>query len=165
MAWEYALIIGIIVGIILGVIIIRLNGSGAQQKALQEELDKTKEELEQYRSNISEHFKRSSVLLNNMVNEYSQLYNHISKASHEFSTDHESLPNPFDFRVVDATSTTVEQESNEEVNALVDLADDKPIQAEETPVTEETETEVKKEEPPRDYSEGASGLLRTERKE
>lgn len=163
MAWEYALIIGIVVGIILGFIVIRLSGGGAKQKALQGELNKTKAELEQYRSGISEHFKKSSVLLNNMVKEYSQLYNHFSKTSHELSADHDALPNPFDFRVVDATSTQVEQENDENDIALID----EKTTDNETAVTEaEASNEVKTEkEPPRDYSEGASGLLRTERKE
>jgi uncharacterized membrane-anchored protein YhcB (DUF1043 family) len=160
MAWEYALIIGIVVGIILGVIIVRLSGGGSQQKALQAELDKTKEELTQYRADITDHFQRSSVLLNNMVKEYSQLYNHFSKASHDLSADAEnkSLPNPFDFRVVDASSTEID-DADETLSAAneheLDTAD------------ESASNTVKKTEeaPPRDYSEGASGLLRTERKE
>lgn len=161
MSWELALIIGIVVGVILGVVIVRMNGSGAKHKAVEEELAKTKQELEQYRTNISEHFKRSSVLLNNMVSEYSQLYNHISKASHEFSTDHESLPNPFDFRVVETTSTELESEKDQAVSALINKEETVPeVEAVET--TPETKEEK---EPPRDYSEVSSGLLRTERKE
>lgn len=161
MAWEYALIIGIVVGIVLGVIIIRLSGGGAQQKALQEELNKTKAELEQYRSGITEHFKKSSVLLNNMVKEYSQLYNHFSQTSHELSADSEAAPNPFDFRIVDATSNRIEQDGDEEETALVD----QETAALEDVAVEKNEEAKTEEEPPRDYSEGASGLLRTERKE
>ena len=164
MAWEHALIIGIVVGFILGAIVIRLVSSSAKQhKAVQAELEKTKEELDQYRSNISEHFKRSSALLNNMVKEYSQLYNHISKASHEFASQNESLPNPFNFRVVDGNANEVETNEEDTPRILADehLTDEQITDL----VNGENNATPSGKAQPRDYSEGASGLLRTERKE
>lgn len=165
MTWEQALIVGIVVGFILGAIVIRLmGGSPKQNKALQTELKKTKDELEQYRSNISDHFKRSSVLLNNMVKEYSQLYNHISKASHEFAEKNDSLPNPFNFRVVDGDANEVEEQDDNMPPVLMDerLNEEESISES---VTENNAAPVSGKAQPRDYSEGASGLLRTERKE
>lgn len=164
MTWEQALIIGIVVGFILGAIVIRLmSGSPKQHKAVQTELEKTKEELEQYRSNISEHFKRSSALLNNMVKEYSQLYNHISKASHEFAEKNESLPNPFNFRVIEGDVNEVEEKDGTLPPVLLDERVEEEHIAD--IVNDENRPVGTGKAQPRDYSEGASGLLRTERKE
>lgn len=80
MTWEYALI-GLVVGIIIGAVAMRFgNRKLRQQQALQFELEKNKTELEEYREELVSHFARSAELLDNMADDYRQLYQHMAKA-------------------------------------------------------------------------------------
>ncbi len=80
MTWEYALI-GLVVGIIIGAVAMRFgNRKLRQQQALQFELEKNKAELEEYREELVSHFARSAELLDNMADDYRQLYQHMAKA-------------------------------------------------------------------------------------
>jgi alkylation response protein AidB-like acyl-CoA dehydrogenase len=79
MTWEYALI-GLVVGIIIGAVAMRFgNRKLRQQQALQFELEKNKTELEEYREELVSHFARSAELLDNMADDYRQLYQHGEK--------------------------------------------------------------------------------------
>lgn len=80
MTREYALI-GLVVGIIIGAVAMRFgNRKLRQQQALQFELEKNKAELEEYREELVSHFARSAELLDNMADDYRQLYQHMAKA-------------------------------------------------------------------------------------
>lgn len=81
MTWEYALI-GLVVGIIIGAVAMRFgNRKLRQQQALQYELEKNKAELEEYREELVSHFARSAELLDNMADDYRQIYQHMAKSS------------------------------------------------------------------------------------
>jgi uncharacterized membrane-anchored protein YhcB (DUF1043 family) len=81
MTWEYALI-GLVVGIVIGAVAMRFgNRKLRQQQVLQNELDKSKTELEEYRQELVGHFARSAELLDNMARDYRQLYQHMAKSS------------------------------------------------------------------------------------
>lgn len=125
MTREYALI-GLVVGIIIGAVAMRFgNRKLRQQQALQFELEKNKAELEEYREELVSHFARSAELLDNMADDYRQLYQHMAKSSSSLLPDAMADANPFRNRGgVEASN------------------DQAPVQM------------------PRDYSEGASGLLR-----
>ncbi|WP_127959984.1 Z-ring associated protein ZapG [Serratia microhaemolytica] len=124
MTWEYALI-GLIVGIVIGAIAMRFGNSKLrQQQALQNELDKSKAELEAYRQELVGHFARSAKLLDNMARDYRQLYQHMAKTSNDLLPNLPVQDNPFRYRLTEADNDQV------------------PVEM------------------PRDYSEGASGLLR-----
>lgn len=129
MTWEYALI-GLVVGIIIGAVAMRFgNRKLRQQQTLQHELEKNKNELEQYREELVGHFARSAELLDNMAHDYRQLYQHMAKSSSSLLPEMTDETNPFRNRLS-------ESEANN---------DQAPVQM------------------PRDYSEGASGLLRADR--
>jgi len=126
MTWEYALI-GLVVGIIIGAVGMRFgNRKLRQQQALQYELEKNKADLEEYREELVSHFARSAELLDNMADDYRQLYQHMAKSSSSLLPEMSAEENPFRNRLS-------ESEANN---------DQAPVQI------------------PRDYSEGASGLLR-----
>ncbi|PWC13009.1 Z-ring associated protein ZapG [Brenneria corticis] len=129
MTWEYALI-GLVAGIIIGAVAMRFgNRKLRQQQTLQHELEKSKAELEEYRQELVGHFARSAELLDNMANDYRQLYQHMAKSSSSLLPDLPGQDNPFKYRLTEAEA------DNDQVP--VDM-------------------------PPRDYSDGASGLLRGE---
>lgn len=126
MTWEYALI-GLVVGIVIGAVAMRFgNRKLRQQQVLQNELDKSKTELEEYRQELVGHFARSAELLDNMARDYRQLYQHMAKSSNNLLPDLPMQENPFRYRLTEAEADN----------------DQAPVEM------------------PRDYSEGASGLLR-----
>ena len=60
MTWEYALI-GLVVGIVIGAVAMRFgNRKLRQQQVLQNELEKSKTDLEEYRQELVGHFARSA---------------------------------------------------------------------------------------------------------
>lgn len=129
MTWEYALI-GLVVGIAIGAIAVRFGSSKLrQQQTLQNELEKSKSELEEYRQELVGHFAHSAELLDKMANDYRQLYQHMAKSSSSLLPDMLQQDNPFRYRLTESEADN----------------DQAPIEM------------------PRDYSEGASGLLRAER--
>lgn len=87
MTWEYALI-GLVVGIIIGALAMRFgNRKLRQQKTLQDELEKSKTDLDQYRRELVNHFARSAELLDNMAKDYRQLYQHMATSSNNLLPD------------------------------------------------------------------------------
>ncbi|AKR76747.1 MULTISPECIES: Z-ring associated protein ZapG [Edwardsiella] len=127
MTWEYALI-GLVVGLIIGALAMRFgNRKLRQQKTLQDELEKSKTDLDQYRQELVNHFARSAELLDNMAKDYRQLYQHMATSSNNLLPDMPAHDNPFRYRLTEADN------------------DQAPVEI-----------------PPRDYSEGASGLLRAD---
>ncbi len=130
MTWEYALI-GLVVGIIIGAVAMRFgNRKLRQQQTQQYELEKSKDELEQYREELVSHFAHSAELLDNMANDYRQLYQHMAKSSSSLLPELTAETNPFRNRLGESEAGN----------------DQAPVQI------------------PRDYSEGASGLLRNARR-
>jgi len=126
MTWEYALI-GLVVGIVIGAVAMRFgNRKLRQQQALQYELEKNKAELEEYREELVSHFARSAELLDNMADDYRQLYQHMAKSSSSLLPEMTAESNPFRNRLAESEASN----------------DQAPVQM------------------PRDYSDGASGLLR-----
>lgn len=135
MTWEYALI-GLAVGFILGAVVMRFGNSKLrQQKALQEELDQSKNELEVYRQELVSHFARSADLLKSMANDYHQLHQHMVNSSNKLLSKTSLPESPFEYRLgeLDDDVLTAKPENSDA--------------------------------PPRDYSNGASGLLRPDRRE
>lgn len=129
MTWEYALI-GLVVGIVIGAVVMRFgNRKLRQQQVLQNELEKSKTDLEEYRQELVGHFARSAELLDNMARDYRQLYQHMAKSSNNLLPDLPLQDNPFRYRLTESEADN----------------DQAPVKM-----------------PPRDYSEGASGLLRPE---
>ncbi|MBG0749558.1 putative cytochrome d ubiquinol oxidase subunit 3 [Pectobacterium carotovorum subsp. carotovorum PCCS1] len=101
-----------------------------QQQVLQNELEKSKTELEDYRQELVGHFARSAELLDNMADDYRQLYQHMAKSSNNLLPNVPGQDNPFKYRLTESEADN----------------DQAPVNM-----------------PPRDYSDGASGLLRGER--
>ena len=109
MTWEYALI-GLVVGIVIGAVAMRFgNRKLRQQQVLQNELDKSKTELEEYRQELVGHFARSAELLDNMARDYRQLYQHMAKSSNNLLPDLPMQENPFRYRLTEAEATTIKR--------------------------------------------------------
>lgn len=102
MTWEYALI-GLVVGIVIGAVAMRFgNRKLRQQQVLQNELDKSKTELEEYRQELVGHFARSAELLDNMARDYRQLYQHMAKGSNDLLPNLPGEKNPFAYQLTES---------------------------------------------------------------
>lgn len=102
MTWEYALI-GLIVGFIIGTLVVRFGNTKLHnQQALQAELKKKNRELEEYRKELVSNFACNTKLLDNMAQDYWQLYQHIAKSSHELMPDIEIQNNPFKYQLTES---------------------------------------------------------------
>ncbi|AIR69636.1 MULTISPECIES: Z-ring associated protein ZapG [Dickeya] len=104
MTWESALI-GFVIGVIIGAVAMRFgNRKLRQQQVLQNELEKNKTELEEYRQELVSHFASSAELLDNMARDYRQLYQHMAKSSNSLLPDVPMQDNPFRYRLTEAES-------------------------------------------------------------
>ncbi|WP_216782712.1 Z-ring associated protein ZapG [Candidatus Profftia tarda] len=87
MTLEYALI-NLVVGILIGILAMRFGSLKRYQKRmLQSQLEKNKNELEQYRQELVRHFAHSAELLDNMANDYRQIYQYMLKSSNNLPLD------------------------------------------------------------------------------
>ncbi|UWZ92810.1 DUF1043 family protein [[Pasteurella] aerogenes] len=131
--WQAALV-GLIVGFLLGYIILRFTkGSVKQQVKTEAELKQVKVELDNQKQQLEKHFAESADLLKTLAKDYQKLYSHLATSS---------------------TALLPELATKELFSPpLISEKIDEPV---------ENETAIK-ENPPRDYSEGSSGILKAEK--
>ena len=102
MTWVYALI-GLVVGVVIGAVAMRFgNRKLREQHSMQYELDKSKAELEEYRTELTNHFAHSAELLDNMARDYRQLYQHMAKSSSNLMPGLPGEKNPFAWQLTEA---------------------------------------------------------------
>ena len=137
MAWTYALI-GLAVGIIIGFLISRVTVPGIKhQKTLKQDLEKSKYELEQYRQELVDHFATSATMLEALAKDFNKMYDHMASTSKELMPNLPEQDNPFSARL---DEMTLSPELNKK----------------EAHIKEEIDHQ------PKDYANGASGLLKDE---
>lgn len=141
MTWQYT-VIGLIIGFIFGLLVMYPSiRKSKKQKALQQELSKTKEELDAYRQELVNHFARSAELLKSMANDYHQLHQHMVNSSSILLSTQEK--------------ESITLENNEDIPTITGIS------AKDN--TDDNADSDKK--PPRDYSGKPSGLLRAKDEE
>lgn len=135
MPWIYA-IVGLLVGTIVGVVISRLTTPEyKKQKSVQKELEAAKFELEQQRQELVDHFAQTAEMLDTLGKDYTKLYQHMAKTSSELLPNLPEQDNPFDKKTAMSTEQ-IEEDQSSNVN-----------------------------EQPKDYANGATGLLKDQEKE
>src|SRR5690554_2529247 len=72
-----ALAIGALIGYLLG----RSGGSLGQKRALQDELDAARHELEQYKTQVGRHFEETAELVNGLSEQYRKVYQHLASSA------------------------------------------------------------------------------------
>jgi len=72
-----ALAIGALIGYLLG----RSGGSSSQKRALQEELDTARHELEEYKTQVGRHFEETAELVNGLSEQYRKVYQHLASSA------------------------------------------------------------------------------------
>jgi uncharacterized membrane-anchored protein YhcB (DUF1043 family) len=134
MPWIFG-VVGLVVGLIVGVVATRMTAPQySKQKDLQKALDTSKYELEQQKQDLTDHFARSAELLEEMGKQYSTLYQHLAKSSSEMLPNIPEQDNPF-VKKLDVADNHVESESAADIEGQ-----------------------------PKDYANGATGMLKSEEK-
>ena len=118
--WELIILIivvALVVFAVLGIYIgTRISSDKKRIRELEDELSDTKKELEQYRSKVNNHFKKTSELFTQMTSAYKAVYLHLAEGSHELCSTDAALLNPPNDQFLKVTHE-VKQPTAEEIPA------------------------------------------------
>ncbi|PJG83965.1 YhcB family protein [Caviibacterium pharyngocola] len=132
--WQ-GILIGLVVGVVIGYILVRLTkGSVKKQVKTEAELNQVKTELNEQKQQLEKHFAESADLLKTLAQDYQKLYRHLASSS---------------------VALLPEQADKEWFGKNLIADHSAPANAENPAEDQDS--------PPRDYSEGSSGLLKTEK--
>ncbi len=95
----------LIIGTALGLLIARGNSGSRSQAALIEELNEARQELEDYKIEVSTHFAKTADLVNNLTSSYREVHQHLSTSASQLCSDEQlliSLERPAEAPVADA---------------------------------------------------------------
>ncbi len=80
--WQVA-IIALVAGVMIGILAYRLFGRSTREgDKIQAELDETRDELDQYKASVNEHFNKTSELVNDLTQNYVRVYQHLAEGAH-----------------------------------------------------------------------------------
>lgn len=86
--WVVYLGIGLVIGITAGIFLSRLDMlKSKKQQQLEEDLEKTRTELDNYRTEVARHFVQTSSLINNMTESYRAVFDHLASGAQELCGD------------------------------------------------------------------------------
>lgn len=141
MPWIYA-IVGLLAGCIVGIVVSRITTPQYKsQKTLQKELDSTKFALEQQRQELVDHFAQTAEMLDTIGKDYTKLYQHLATTSKELIPNLADQDNPF-----------VKTAAKHNKPAVSPIEQD----------NDENDPDAEDEHQPKDYANGATGLLKNE---
>ncbi len=92
--WFWSVgIIAFAFGLVAGYVISYFtNPDHDRREELERELAEQKEETKQYRAQVSQHFQRTSELVQNMTDSYRQVYEHLATGSQQLCSDPVTTP-------------------------------------------------------------------------
>ncbi len=183
MSWIFG-VTGLLIGAALGAIIARVTAPQHKQQQMQKELDSAKLELEQQRQELTEHFSKTAELMDTLGKDYTKLFQHMANTSVELLPNLPDQDQPFVKKIAH-----IDTEPSQELNELDELNEssesselgesnkqDGPNELGESNKQDEPSElgeSSKQDEPnkleiqiqPKDYAQGATGLLTPEEKE
>jgi uncharacterized membrane-anchored protein YhcB (DUF1043 family) len=110
-----ALVVGALIGYLMG-----RSGGGNNQAEIAAQLEDTQQELENYKTEVNEHFEKTAALVNNLTNSYKEVHEHLARGAQGLcqpgSVDL-SLEPAMQEKLTDESETT-EAPSKEEDNAV-----------------------------------------------
>jgi uncharacterized membrane-anchored protein YhcB (DUF1043 family) len=78
--WVLYLCIGLVIGGMAGFYFAKMDDfSRKQKKSLEEKLQKTEQELITYKDQVTDHFKQTATLINNMTESYQKVHEHLAQ--------------------------------------------------------------------------------------
>lgn len=123
-----------IIGCIIGYVVLRTtNGSVKKQQQLANELKTANAKIEQQKGQLEQHFQESATLLSTLAEDYKKLYTHLAKSSQSL------LPDETQQKIAFFQQPQLENNVENSTENSAESDDDQP----------------------KDYSEGASGILKS----
>ena len=101
------------IGGLLGAIISRTLLPPEQQKELEQSLQLTRQELNQYQQDVAQHFAETSKLVNNLTQNYKDVHEHLAKGAVQLTNSEISR------KILEAGDETLGIESTEAINDLL----------------------------------------------
>lgn len=76
----------LLAGAAVGAVIDRLAGPGGPNRELEERLFKAEDELKRYQQDVAEHFAKTSELVNNLTQNYREVYEYLANSALKLTT-------------------------------------------------------------------------------
>lgn len=121
-------VIGIFIGFIATWLMMRDN---SQHKDVKKALEKSQNELEQYRQGLVDHFSESADLLDNISRDYNKLYQRMAKASSELMQHQPEQDNPFSRQISHLPSPVDEKIVEKEIENEIEKKEEEKKEKEE----------------------------------
>lgn len=90
-----ASLVFLVIGIVIGFFASRLKSGQKPESSLEDELERSRQELGCYQDQVFEHFNSTAEVLNNIAKDYQELHNHMTKQSRILLGDSADSVNPF----------------------------------------------------------------------
>jgi len=90
-----ASLVFLVIGVVIGYFASRLKASHKPEGALEEDLERSRQELGCYQDQVFEHFNSTAEVLNDMAKNYQELHNHMTSQSRILLGDSADSVNPF----------------------------------------------------------------------
>lgn len=135
-------IISFFVGMVVGyLILLTTNANAKKQQKLEVDLKAANQKLEAQQQQLEKHFEESANLLSNLAQDYKKLYTHLAQSSQTLLPETTAKLEFFQQPQLEEKQSA-EYKENEDV-------------------VETAQSTEKKDNPPKDYSEGSSGILKS----
>ncbi|MCW8996113.1 MAG: DUF1043 family protein [Psychromonas sp.] len=130
---ELNMILIFLAGGIIGFAICYITAGRKQSAAQQKELHARKSELDDYKSQVNNHFTKSAELMREAANSYQALYTHLASQSQVLLSDSDADALPF------PQIATLSEDKQDETLKKTEIAQATPEAKKETAETEQTE--------------------------
>lgn len=142
-----AVIIAFFVGAVVGyLILLTTNANAKKQQKLEVDLNNATQKMEEQKQQLEKHFEQSAQLLSTLAEDYKKLYSHLAQSSQNL------LPETTARLEFFQQAEQIAENKEECADENVELANTEP--AGDT-------TDKVSDLPPKDYTEGSSGLLKS----
>ncbi len=79
-----------LIGIIIGYMVVQFRGSSKDQARRIRQLEAEIEELQAYKEEVADHFKKTAGLLHDMTSQYKSIYEHMAEGARRLCDEEES---------------------------------------------------------------------------
>lgn len=136
-------LVAFVVGIILGKLLSSSSAGNKEREQLAQDLAASREELDEYKSQVTEHFAKTAELVNNMTESYKDVYRHLAESSEQLGANEQ-------YRMRIGTDISKPETLTNETPPVEPTEASETVEAAtESPTAESSSEEV---EAPRDYA-------------
>lgn len=137
-----AVIVAFFVGAVVGyLILLTTNANAKKQQKLEVDLNTATQKMEEQKQQLEKHFEESAHLLSMLAQDYKKLYTHLAQSSQTLLPETTAKLEFFQQPQLEEKQSAEYKESEE--------------------VVETAQSTEEKDNPPKDYSEGSSGILKS----